>query len=244
MVFYGIPNSDPPPRPRISVRLVRPLAGEPELVAEVTVTQETGVTRGEMVRIYRTRGGLTDPLQAPLITTLPLPTPDEQTGRQVLIFRDVGAAQIAPSARLSAFTRYQWLAEVQGAPESGSTVPGLWSRPSDPIGLVAVPLTAPATPSFDGFGGTAVTGGSQDLTLAFSHSLDLRPTTSGSWRLEIMRAPPGEPWSLMSANEIREIPILVPDPSPDGFTPLATRFRVTLFDPLGRSAPALELVSG
>lgn len=244
MVFYGIPNSDPPPRPRISVRLVRPLAGEPELVAEVTVTQETGVTRGEMVRIYRTRGGLTDPLQAPLITTLPLPTPDEQTGRQVLIFRDVGAAQIAPSARLSAFTRYQWLAEVQGAPESGSTVPGLWSRPSDPIGLVAVPLTAPATPSFDGFGGTAVTGGTQDLTLAFSHSLDLRPTTSGSWRLEIMRAPPGEPWSLMSVNEIREIPILVPDPSPDGFTTLATRFRVTLFDPLGRSAPALELISG
>ncbi len=244
MVFYGIPNSDPPPRPRISVRLVRPLAGEPELVVEVTVTQETGVTRGEIVRIYRTRGGLTDPLQAPLITTLPLPEPDLQTGRQVLIFRDVGAAQIAPSARLAAFTRYQWLAEVQGAPESGSTEPGLWSRPSDPAGLVAVPLTGPTTPLFDGFGGTSVFGGTQNLTLGFSHSLDLRPTTSGSWRLEIMRAPPGELWSLMSAIKIREIPILVNDSAPDGFTPSATRFRAILYDPLGRSAPALEIISG
>lgn len=242
IIFYGIPNSDLPPRPRISVRLVRPLAGESELVAEVTVTQETGVTRGEMVRIYRTRGGLTDPLQAPLIITLPLSAPDLQTGRQVLIFRDVGAAQIAPSARLAAFARYQWLAEVQGAPESGSTVPGLWSRSSDPVGLAAVPLTGPATPSFDGFGGTPVAGGTQNLTLAFSHPLDLRPTASGYWRLEIMRASPGEPWSLMSGNEIREIPILVPDPASDGVTPLATRFRATLYDPLGRSAPALEII--
>lgn len=240
MVFYGVPNSDPPPRPAVSVRLVP--AGE--LAVDVTVTQEAGVTRGLTARIYRTRGGPPDPLHAPLIATLPLPAPDPVTGRQVLVYRDIGTAGIAPAARLTAFARYQWLAEVQGAPESGSAVPGLWSRPSDPAGLSAIPSSAPAAPAFDGFGGTPVAGGTQDLTLAFSHPLDLRPTPAGAWRLEVQRAEPGAAWILMSDAEIRELPLVIRDPVAGGITPLATRFRVTLFDPLGRGASPLTVASG
>ncbi|MCQ0968893.1 hypothetical protein MLD63_00385 (plasmid) [Paracoccus sp. TK19116] len=243
MVFYGVPNSDPPPRPSVSVRLVPPQAGEPDLVVEVTVTAEIGTTRGERARIYRTRGTAPDPLNAPLVASLPLPAPDPITGRQILIFRDAGAADIAPAARLSAFARYQWRAEVQGAPESGSTVPGMWSRPSDPAGLATIPLPGPVAPSFDGFGGTAVAGGTQDLTLAFSHPGDLRPTPFGNWRIEILRAPPGEAFGLMADAPILELPLVIGDPAADGFTPLATQFKATLYDPLGRAAPPVTMVS-
>lgn len=243
MVFYGVPNSDPPPRPAVSVRMVPPQPGEPDLVAEVTVTQDRGVTQGVTARIYRTRGGPADPLSAPLIATLPLPAPDPQTGRQVLTFRDTGPAAIAPAARLSAFSRYQWLAEVQGAPESGSSVPGLWSQPSDPAGLATVPLTGPAAPDFLGFGGVPVAGGTQDLTLTFGHAQSLHPTPFGLWRLEMARAAPGLPWSPMPSVTVQDLPLVVPDPTSDGFTPLATQFRVRLYDPLGRSAPELILTS-
>lgn len=241
MVFYGVPNSDPPPRPSVSVRLVEAAAGEPDLMAEVTVTQEVGVTKGITARIYRTRGGPADPMHAPLIATLPLPDTDPLTGRQVLIYRDTGNAQIAAAARLTPFARYQWLAEVQGAPESGSSVPGLWSRPSDPAGLVTIPLTPPDAPTFDGFGGTSVAGGMQDLTLSISCPQDLRPTPAGAWRVQIDKALPGEAWVPMSETDVVTVPVVIADPVADGFTPLATQYRITLYDPLGRGAPPLTV---
>ncbi len=243
MVFYGVPNSDPPPRPVTAVRLVEPQAGEPALVAEITVSLRPGITQAVMARIHRTRGGSTNPLNAPLITTVPLSAPDPQTGRQTAMFRDIGTAGIAPAARLSAFSRYQWFAEVQGAAESGSAVPGLWSRISDPVGLATVPLHAPVQPVFDGFGGTPVAGGYQGLTLAISHPMGLQPTPLGHWRFEVLRAPPGDPWSVMASGNIVDAPLVVPDPVAGGLTPLATQFRVILYDPIGRALPGLTLTA-
>ena len=242
-VFYGVPNSDPPPRPTVSVRLVEPAPGEPPVVVEVTVTVEPGVTQGLSARIFRTRGTQADPMHAPVIADVALSAPDAVTGRQTAVFRDRGTALVAPSASLTAFARYLWTAQVQGAPESGSAVPGLWSRAADPVSLATVPLAAPQAPVFDGFGGTAVAGGTQDITIAVSHPLGLRPTPLGPWRFEVLRAAPGDPWTTMASGEIREVPLVVTDPVAGNITPAATSFSLRLYDPIGRSTTALALTS-
>lgn len=243
MVFYGVPNSDPPPRPAVSVRLVEPVAGEPDLVVEVTVVLEAGLTRGQTARIFRTRGSQADPMYAPVVADLPFSAPDPVTGQQRAVLRDVGAAGIAPAARLAAFFRYQWLAQAQGAPESGSDVPGMWSGASDPVSFATVPPRSPAAPVFDGFGGTAVAGGTQDLTLAISHPLGLAPTGLGPWRYEVLRAAPGEDPALVATGSVGTVPFRIADPVGGGITPAATRFSVRLFDPVGRPTPAVSVVT-
>ncbi|HCB75136.1 MAG TPA: hypothetical protein DEP91_03040 [Sphingomonas bacterium] len=243
LVFFGVPNSDPPPRPSVSVRLVPPAAGEPDLVAEVTVTLEAGMTRGQTARIFRTRGTQADAMHAPVVADLPLSAPEPVTGRQQAVFRDVGSAAIATTARLAAFFRYQWLAQVQGAPESGSDVPGMWSRESDPAALVVTPPNAPTVPVFDGFGGTTVPGGTLDLTIGVSHPLGLAPTELGPWRYEVLRAAPGETAALAAQGAVATLPLSIADPVPGGLTVAGTRFEVRLFDPLGRQTPPLTVIS-
>jgi hypothetical protein len=243
LVLYGVPNSDPPPRPSVRVRLVPPTGSEPPLVAEVTVTLPAGVTPGQIARLYRSRAGRTDPLAAPVVGTLPFGPPDPATGAQVAVFRDIGAAQIKTSARLVAFVTYTWFADAQGAPESGSTVAGLWSRASDPVSVAAIPPSAPAALAFDRFDGTADPGGLADAALVATHPETLAPPALGPWRVRLERALPGQPMTVVSDAAIGGAPVsLRADADPAGFvTPTGTRFRATLFDPVGRAAPALDV---
>lgn len=240
LVFYGVPNADPPPRPVIDLRMGTPATGEPALVAEVTVTVRPGVTQAQTARLYRTRGGPADPLYAPVVASLPLPAPDA-TGRQIVTFRDIGSALIAPAARLAAYARYQWFADVQGPPESGSSVPGLWSQPSDPKGMATVPPDVPVAPTAS-VAGTAVAGGLTDLRVSVDHPLGLAPTVVGAWRYDLYRAAPGEAFGNFVSGEVRAVPLAIADPQPAQVTVLGTRFRLVLTDPAGRMLPAVELV--
>ncbi|AGT11058.1 hypothetical protein [Paracoccus aminophilus] len=240
-VFYGVPNSDPPPRPMVDLRMVAPLPGEPALVAEVTVSVMPGVTPARTARIYRTRGGPTDPLSAPVVGTIALPAPDPVTGRQVASFRDIGTAEIAPTARLTPYARYQWFADVQGAPESGSAVPGLWSQPSDPKSLATVPALLPQAPSLT-CSGTPAAGGYRALAVHVTHPLGPAPTMLGYWRYDLARAEPGAAWVALASGEVQTLPLAITDPEPTGLTLLGSRLRLTLTDPIGRPLPAVELV--
>ncbi|WP_062517080.1 hypothetical protein [Demequina gelatinilytica] len=242
IVFYGVPNSDPPPRPAVTATLSPPVAGEPPLMVEVTVEVEPGITPALTARIFRTRGTQADPMHAPVVAEVPLSAPDPQTGRQRAVVRDRGSAQIAPGALLTAFARYQWLAQVQGAPESGSSVPGMWSRESDPVGVATVPLEPPAAPLLDALGGTAAPGGTSDLTLTVSHPSGLAPTLLGPWRFEAWHARPGEEWSILAAGDVASAPLVLAEP-PGEVIPLGTSYRVRVYDPVGRPSPALDLVS-
>jgi hypothetical protein len=244
MVLYGVPNSDPPPRPSVSVRLVAPAAGEPELVAEVTVAMRAGVTAGVTARVYRTRGDRADPMVAPQIAQVALGAPNAASSVQTAVWRDLGAAEIAPAARLKAFARYQWIAEVQGAPESGSSIPGAWSRPSDPVSLLTVPLDAPAAPLLGAFGGTAVPGGTQDLTLSVSHPLGLTPTTAGPWRWQLQLRELDGSTTLASEGQFLVEPAVIScGGSAGAVTPSGTTLLLRLFDPVGRQTPVLEAVT-
>jgi hypothetical protein len=243
IVLYGVPNSDPPPRPSVKVRIVSPEAGEPALVAEVTVTLPAGVTPGQTARLYRSRAGRTDPLSAPVVGTLPFGAADPATGAQVAVFRDIGAAQIKPGARLAGFVTCTWFADAQGAPESGSAVPGLWSRASDPMSVPVIPPAAPAALGFDRFDGSLVAGGLADAGLVLTHIDALNPPALGPYRVRLERALPGEPMAVVWDAAVGGVPLaLAAVGDPAGFvTPIGTRYRATLVDPIGRASPPLDV---
>ncbi|MFN3278743.1 MAG: hypothetical protein ACK41Y_10140 [Paracoccus hibiscisoli] len=245
MVFYGVPNSDPPPRPAVSVRMVPPGPGDrgAALVAEVTVTLEPGVTPPHRLRLHRTRGGPVDPLSAPLVAVQTLPASDPDQPRRSVVFRDIGTATIAPDARLSPYAGYRWFALAQGAPESGSSVPGMFSAPSDPAGLNAVPVSIDDAPTVT-LTGTAVPGGRQGVMLEIDHRLGLAPTAMGRWRWQVLRSEPGQPATLLSEGAVVTLPLRIQETAPDGFAPLSTTYRVVLTDPLGRNAPPAEVTVG
>lgn len=241
MVFYAVPNSDPPPRPSVSVRMVAagPQDQGAALVAEVSITLEPGVTPPLRVRLHRTRGGPADPMSAPVVAEWALPV--GSGGQQVQTFRDIGRALIAPNAELTPYAPYRWFALVQGAPESGSSLPGLWSAPSDPAGLSAIPPEAPGPARLDRIEAQPVPGGFRDLVLVVAHPFGLAPTPQGAWRFEAFRADPGEEWQAFAQGEVRQADLRIADPVTGGVTAAGTLFLVLLTDPLGRPLAPLEI---
>ena len=243
MVLYGVPNSDPPPRPSLAVTLVAPQGAEPDLVAEVTVTLPKGVTAGQTCRLYRTRAGNPDPLRCPVVVQVPFGPPDPVTGAQRAVIRDTGSAEIAPAARLLPFVRYTWFADAQGAAESGSSVPGRWGQVSDPLTLAVVPADAPAAPGFVAFGGVGVADGLSDATLRLSHPALSGAPAMGPYILRLERALPGAAMMTVFDGAIGAAPVEVrPSGDAPGFvTPIGTRYRATLFDPIGRASAPLAV---
>lgn len=243
-IFYGIPNSDPPARPSVSVKLVPPVADEPGLVAEVTVTLRAGVKPAAQARLKRTRSGVVDPIHNPVIGTEAFGPIDPDTGLQTATFRDIGSAEIAPSARFLSFIKYAWIVEAQGLEEPGSTssasgsVPGLWSEASAPATLTLIPDTGPAAPIFNSSTSLPVSGGLTDIELTFDYPQDLTPGSPGPWHIRVERAVPDAGLILLSE-----------EPATGGSTfsvndsdivPSGTRFRVQVIDPVGRESPAVE----
>lgn len=245
-VFYGVPNSDPPPSPRVHVRMVEPKGDEPALVAEVSVTFEAGVTPVRRVRIFRTRGGAADPLYAPVVTVLDVDADEDagDGGARTITYRDTGIAQIRPAATLAPYARYQWFADVQGPPESGSDVEGLWSRTSAPVTAETVPATVPEPPPVT-VSGTSTDAGITGLSVHVGTDPDLSATVLGNWAYELLRQEPGgQAWELVADGIVTQTPLVIADPVPDHPTPAGTTLRLLLRDPIGRPLPARESVVG
>ena len=241
MVLYGVPNSDPPPRPSLAVRQVASDEDEPGLVVEITVTLPKGVTAGQACRLYRTRSGAPDPLRNPVVARGTFGPPDPMTGAQTVVFRDIGSAEIADYARFAPFVRYTWLADAQGAAESGSSVPGRWGQASDPVTLAVVPSSPPLAFATATFGGTSVADGLTDATVTLGHPSALNAPAMGPYRLRLERALPGGPMQVVFDAGIDGAPIVARATNdPPGYvTPIGTRYRATLYDPIGRAGPAL-----
>ena len=245
-IYYGVPNSDPPARPSVTVKLVEPDVGEgePPLVAEVTVTLRAGVVAASVARLRRTRSGVIDPIRNPVIGTEAFGPVDPVTGLQTAVFRDIGSAEIATAARFLSFIKYAWIAEAQGAEEPGSMssasgrVPGLWSEASAPASLTLIPDTGPVAPILNGSSSLPAAGGLTAIELTFDYPQDLTPGNPGPWHIRVERAVPDAGLRLLSE-----------EPATGGTTfsvndadvvPSGTRFRVRVIDPVGRESPAVE----
>jgi hypothetical protein len=248
LIIYGVPNADPPQRPVLTVQPAVPEAGEPDYVAQVAIRLVAGTTLGETWRLRRSSVESHNLNRMPIVTTGPMGVLDEEAGQQRAEFRDGGPVQIADMARLKPWTRYTWIAEVQGAPESGSAasgrpVPGRWSRPSDPVSLVLVPDHPPEPMSVHEISGTTVADGLVEVMLTLSHPQPLNGGEVGSYRLRILRRK-----SAAAALELlREQDVSgdapfsvsgVADEDPLETVPVNTEYVIELFDPLGRSSGA------
>ncbi|RTR06886.1 hypothetical protein [Halomonas nitroreducens] len=252
MIVYGVPNADPPPRPTVQVTPVSAEAGENPLVAQVQINLLTGTTKGLNWRLRRSSVSTQTLARVPVVATGAMGEIDEATGRQQSVYRDDGPVQIAPHAQLRPWVRYSWVAEVQGAPESGSeaagqAVPGLWSRPSDPFSLVLLPEQPPAPPSIDDVQGQTVGSDRRQVQITFSHPDELSGGSVGSYRLRLSRRLASDaPLELLRDEAIGGSgPFVVSDEASDSTpVPVGTEYLVELVDPLGRaSGPGLAVVT-
>ncbi|MGB3722935.1 MAG: hypothetical protein WA979_08975 [Pacificimonas sp.] len=240
MLSFGVPNSAPPAKPMLDIRPALNDAGEH--VANIVVRAVPGVTRPETVRLRRSLKGADTPLTMPIIVAEATP-PTLMDDFLVSEAIDDGPLQIAAAARMKPWTRYTWVAEVQGAPEPGSTVSGMWSPPSDPVTLAFVPAGPPAPPAAPEVTGTllASAGGEperyEDLVLEVTHPDTLNGGAFGDYILRINRQLPGE-GQVHFADEILSGagPFRVQAATSTEAIPQGTTWRLTLIDPLGRSS--------
>ncbi len=250
LIVYGVPNADPPARPTITVVPATPdegepdcvaNEGEPDYVAKVEISVAVGTTEGKIWRLRRSSVESHNSMKMPIVNTGVLSDIDLKTGKQTACYRDTGSVQISDTALLKPWVRYSWIAEVQGAPESGSseagmTVAGRWSVSSDPVSLILVPGSPPDPVTIDSVKRIAVADGFSDVKLNISHNEPLNGGALGSYRLRIMRR-----FSSVSSMEVlRELEISVDGPfvisgHDDSETvPVGTEYVLELIDPLGR----------
>jgi hypothetical protein len=147
---------------------------------------------------------------------------------------DRGATPWDPTLRLADWSTYTWRVEVQGGPEPGSTVPGLWSQASAPASRRIVP----DPPGGVTLGSATVVAGQVEVRFSSVESLDGGP--AGSFRVDVYRRTPdptaGGPVGSYAAPELRQ---------PDGsyllrdtvVPPSGTTYVVEVTDPLGRRGP-------
>ena len=249
IVFYGVPNSDPPARPSITAKLLPPTGDPLKYVVELTITLRPGVTQGELARIRRTRSGVIDPLSNPIVDTANFGPIDPTTGLQTARLKDTGSALIAPNAQFSPFVNYAWIVEAQGIPEVGSAssiagaVAGLWSRPSAPVNLDILPQNIPAPPIFETQNGNIETLGIRNLALTFSYPVNLVPTSLGAWVIRVERIFPNEAMTLLSEEDAETgitFVVLGDMTDPSLLIPHGTKYRVRIIDPIGRECIAVE----
>jgi hypothetical protein len=240
-----VPNTPPPMPPVLSVRQ-DPSA--PGLAAELTIEWEPGPTPVHAYRLRRSKAVSQDPLRMPVVVTEQA-TPAESDAATV-VYRDGGPVEIAPTAQLRPWTRYSWVAELQGAPEPGATetIAGRWSRPSAPVGFVLTPPDPPAPVTAATARGTAYPDGIGDVVLTFEHPDDLDGGSLGTYRVVVIRTRPGAPPERLGEQHVRGPgPFTVPGTrSADDRVTADTGYRLTLLDPLDRESapyPVTEVVT-
>lgn len=234
LLVFGIPNSDPPQRPTIKVS---PVTSGTALAASVEISLLVGATRAVKWRLRRSSLSTSTLAKVPIVNTGDMSDLNEQTGRQKADYVDRGPVQIAPSATLRPWVRYSWVAEVQGAPESGSQppVPGRWSRPSDPFSLVLIPEQPPTEPNIEDITVSPDDG----VTIRINHPDELNGGAVGPFRLRLTRRLADDtPMELVRDEAVSgKGPFLMTDSeSAAEPVPQGTKYFAEVIDPLGRTS--------
>ncbi|HEX6935777.1 MAG TPA: hypothetical protein VF227_04595 [Actinomycetes bacterium] len=223
LLVRGIPNSPAPPQPLLTASADPSGSG-----VRLTVTVPKGQTAPVALRLRRSRVSAADPLAMPVVATVtPVAWP--------AVLTDTGATPWDGSLRLAPWSTYSWRVEVQGAPEPGSTVPGLWSTASTPASWKVVP-TGPPPAATAG----SVTSSATGLAVSFAHSEPLDAGPEGDYLFDVYRrTPSGSSVPSGPVGSYRAGPKRQPDGSylvEDTTTgvPTGTDYLVEVCDPLGR----------
>jgi hypothetical protein len=223
LLVRGIPNSPAPPQPLLTASADPSGSG-----VRLTVTVPKGQTAPVALRLRRSRVSAADPLAMPVVATVtPVAWP--------AVLTDTGATPWDGSLRLAPWSTYSWRVEVQGAPEPGSTVPGLWSTASTPASWKVVPTGPPAAATAG-----SVTSSATGLAVSFAHSEPLDAGPEGDYLFDVYRrTPSGSSVPSGPVGSYRAGPKRQPDGSylvEDTTTgvPTGTDYLVEVCDPLGR----------
>ena len=223
LLVRGVPNSAPPPTPSLTARAD---PADPRTV-RLTIAVPQGQTQPVTLRLRRSRVSGAEAREMPVVATV-------TTGTWPATMVDRGATPWDPTLRLADWSTYTWRVEVQGGPEPGSTVPGLWSQASAPASRRIVP----DAPGGVTLGSATVTAGQVEVRFSSVEPLEGGP--EGSYRFDVYRRTPDPttsgPVGSYASRELRQ---------PDGsyllrdttLPPSGTTYVVEVTDPLGRRGP-------
>ena len=156
---------------------------------------------------------------------------------------DRGATPWDAALTFAAWSTYTWRVEVQGGPEPGSSVPGLWSQASAPASWKVIP-TAPVAVGTGTVNPLAV-----GVAVRFTSTDSLEAGAEGTYVLDVYRrsgvptvVPSGAVGSYDAAS-VRQ---------PDGSylvedtttaAPSGTDYLVEVRDPIGRRSPRVVVAT-
>jgi hypothetical protein len=245
MIVYGVPNSEPPPKPVLAMR-----PGMDEVTgaytAHATLRVISGITPAVRFCLRRSTLGAQEPRMMPLLAEEGLLGPTGEDGFQTGSLTDQGPLAIASEATLKPWVRYTWVAEAQGAPEPGSAVAGRWSAPSDPVTLALTPPSAPEpVTSAEAFGTEVAPGVFEGVEIEVHHPESMNGGDFGDYVLRVYRAQPGEAQASLGDTPLAgDGPFTVSgmvrgDPADQ--VSAEVRWRLVLLDPLGRASAPVEI---
>lgn len=239
MISFGVPNSDPPAKPMLDVG---PSADHPgDFVADLQVRMVPGVTAPEKVRLRRSSLAANDPFLMPVVKEEPVAT-EEEDGFLVATVEDAGPLVIAATADLQPWVRYFWVAEVQGAPEPGSSIPGKWSPPSDPAVFAFTPEGPPSAPTNIVVTGAATGSEFTDVTIEFETSDTMNGGEFGVFAARVYRQLPDGPMELFAEPQLAgDGSHAVEGSATAESVPADTTYRLVIVDPVGRTSAPVQI---
>ena len=234
----GVPNLIVPPVPTLEVLPV--VDGSGNLQAKLTITVPVGPTPAVRYRLRRATA-TSDAILMQVVAEGPVdPRPAGDPTPQVVTIFDTGTSPSGPRTSLSAWLRYTWRVEVQGAPAPGGGPPGEWSSTSAPAETTIMPPDPPA-----GVENLSVTRDAAGVHVRFTHPDALAAGGSSGYTVDVYRQCAGESLRLL-----RSVPGQAPPPTGrgdnvagtfdvvdnDASAIAGTLYRVVVTDPIGRAS--------
>ena len=253
LLVYAVPNTGPPPQPKLQVTLARDPATQAlatPVRAQLTIEVPQGLVKAREYRLHRSILDGADLMSMPIAQTGIFPPAAggeaASDGPQTLVIEDAGGLSVPPSAvPLKLWSTYFWRVVVRGEPEPGSAAGGRevtapWSPASVAVSATLIP---PAPPVPIENAGAVLSGAG--VRLEWQHADPLEGGRLGNYRFDIYRQLPRDRLTYLaslSADALAADGGRRPDRTgsfrfTDASGTGGARYRIVVIDPMERTSP-------